>query len=92
MVGSQGGALIPLGGPARPPGGSGSGSGGGPKGGSGGSKGKRAGNLGSSPDEILMNKLGEVLGGNMKEDFIVVHLAECCNFCRTYVHHGCVYK
>lgn len=28
----------------------------------------------------------------MREDFIVVHLYECCNFCRTYIHDGCVFK
>lgn len=37
------------------------------------SKGKRY-LAGASTDEQLMSKLGDVLGGNMKEDFMVVHL------------------
>jgi E1A/CREB-binding protein len=47
-------------------------------------KGKRYGG-GASTDEQLMSKLGEILGGNMKEDFMVVHLREPCSFCRCHV-------
>jgi E1A/CREB-binding protein len=32
-----------------------------------------------------MGRLGEVLGGNMREDFIVVHLQEPCSMCRGHV-------
>ncbi len=35
-----------------------------------------------------MERLGEVLGGNMKEDFIVVHMQEVCTFCRRHVLGG----
>jgi E1A/CREB-binding protein len=49
-------------------------------------QGKRNGNAGpESIDEQLMEKLGEILGGNMKDDFIVVHLQEVCTFCRRHV-------
>jgi E1A/CREB-binding protein len=60
--------------------------------GSGGSKGKRYGVGTGSIDELLMSKLGEILGGNMREDFIVVHMSEVCTFCRTHVTEGCIYK
>lgn len=49
-------------------------------------QGKRYG-IGDS-DQQLMDKLGEILGGNMKEDFIVVHLQEVCTFCRTHILGG----
>jgi len=49
-------------------------------------KGKRYGGGGpESIDEQLMEKLGEILGGNMKDDFIVVHLQEVCTFCRRHI-------
>lgn len=51
-------------------------------------KGKRYGTGPATTDEQLMSRLGEVLGGNMKEDFIVVHLQEVCTFCRTHVLGG----
>lgn len=35
-------------------------------------KGKRYGSGPTTTDEQLMSRLGEILGGNMKEDFIVV--------------------
>jgi len=49
-------------------------------------KGKRYGTADS--DQLMMEKLGEILGGNMKEDFIVVHLQEVCTFCRTHIPGG----
>ncbi|KAG1663398.1 hypothetical protein FOA52_011676 [Chlamydomonas sp. UWO 241] len=56
-------------------------------------KGKRSGlGAGGSPDEQLMSRLGDILGGNMKEDFIVVHLKEVCTFCRTHVEGGIMYR
>ncbi|KAG1671872.1 hypothetical protein FOA52_003439 [Chlamydomonas sp. UWO 241] len=56
----------------------------------GGSKGKRYGGGvgGTSTDEQLMSRLGDILGGNMKEDFIVVHLKEVCTFCRIHIEGG----
>ncbi len=48
-------------------------------------KGKRYGNGPATTDEQLMARLGEVLGGNMREDFIVVHLQEPCSMCRGHV-------
>jgi E1A/CREB-binding protein len=37
-------------------------------------QGKRYGSTHETTDEGLMTKLGEILGGNMREDFIVVHM------------------
>lgn len=54
-------------------------------------KGKRY-NSGVTTDEQLMNRLGEILGGNMKEDFIVVHLQEPCTFCRKHVNGGSLHR
>ncbi len=39
-----------------------------------------------------MGRLGEILGGNMREDFIVVHMREVCTFCRNHVLSGYIYK
>mmetsp|Transcript_3745 Transcript_3745/g.10568 ORF Transcript_3745/g.10568 Transcript_3745/m.10568 type:complete len:1130 (-) Transcript_3745:1380-4769(-) len=59
----------------------------------GGSKGKRyGGGHGASVDDQLMSRLGDILGGNMKEDFIVVHLKEVCTFCRRHVLEGNLYR
>ncbi|KAK2080334.1 hypothetical protein QBZ16_000187 [Prototheca wickerhamii] len=58
---------------------------GGPAGGSRkGSKGKRALAAGADLDVALLARLGETIGG-MREDFIVVHLAESCSACRGYI-------
>eukprot|EP00798_Chlamydomonas_sp_ICE-L_P023039 gene23039-30234_t len=43
---------------------------------------------GGTPDEQLMSRLGEILGGNMREDFIVAHLKEVCTFCRGHIDGG----
>ena len=51
-------------------------------------KGKRYGSGPANTDEQVMARLGEILGGNMREDFIVVHLQEVCTFCRQHVHGG----
>ncbi|MEW5317257.1 MAG: hypothetical protein WDW38_008570 [Sanguina aurantia] len=51
-------------------------------------KGKRYGSGPTTADELLMGRLGEILGGNMKEDFIVVHLTEVCTFCRAHLKGG----
>ena len=56
------------------------------------SKGKRYGAGAATTDEQLMSKLGDILGGNMKEDFIVVHLQEPCSFCRRHVTDGTLYR
>ncbi|KAJ9527555.1 hypothetical protein QJQ45_025823 [Haematococcus lacustris] len=53
-----------------------------------GGKGKRYGPGQSTTDEQLMAQLGDILGGNMKEDFIVVHMQEVCTFCRTHILGG----
>lgn len=58
----------------------------------GGSKGKRYGAGPATTDEALLSRLGEILGGNMKEDFMVVHLQETCSFCRTHVHGNVLHK
>lgn len=58
----------------------------------GGSKGKRYGAGPATTDEALLSRLGEILGGNMKEDFMVVHLQEPCSFCRTHVNGGILHK
>jgi hypothetical protein len=58
----------------------------------GGNKGKRYGAGPATTDEALLSRLGEILGGNMKEDFMVVHLQEPCSFCRTHVHGNCLHK
>ena len=58
----------------------------------GGSKGKRYGAGPATTDEALLSRLGEILGGNMKEDFMVVHLQEPCSFCRTHVNGGVLHK
>lgn len=50
-----------------------------------GSKGKRYGGGPATTDEQLMSRLGEILGGNMREDFIVVHMHQPCTFCRTHI-------
>ncbi|KAG2482629.1 hypothetical protein HYH03_018437 [Edaphochlamys debaryana] len=50
-----------------------------------GSKGKRYGGGPATTDEQLMSRLGEILGGNMREDFIVVHMQWNCQFCRTHI-------
>ena len=55
-------------------------------------KGKRYGSTPATTDEQLMSRLGEILGGNMREDFIVVHLKEVCTFCRTHVEQGLMWK
>eukprot|EP00976_Prorocentrum_cordatum_P090853 1188279-Prorocentrum_minimum.AAC.6 len=39
-------------------------------------------------DASLMEQLGEVLGGLMKEDFIIAHLHHCCTHCGSYIHGG----
>ena len=39
-------------------------------------------------DALLMNQLGEILGGPMKEDFIIAHLHHCCTHCGEYIHNG----
>jgi len=39
-------------------------------------------------DAQLMNQLGEVLGGLMKEDFIIAHLHHCCTHCGNYITNG----
>ncbi len=51
-------------------------------------QGKRYGLGPATTDDQLMERLGEILGGNMKEDFIVVHLQEVCTFCRKHVFGG----
>ena len=38
----------------------------------------------SSTDAALMYRLGDVIS-SMREDFIVVHLAEPCSYCRSYI-------
>jgi len=58
----------------------------------GGSKGKRYGTGPATTDEQLLGRLGEILGGNMKEDFMVVHLQEPCSFCRKHVVGGVLHK
>lgn len=58
----------------------------------GGAKGKRYGSGPQSTDEALLSRLGEILGGNMKEDFMVVHLQEPCSFCRRHVAGGILHK
>jgi hypothetical protein len=58
----------------------------------GGNKGKRYGAGPATTDEALLSRLGEILGGNMKEDFMVVHLQEPCSFCRTHVHGNSLHK
>lgn len=58
----------------------------------GGNKGKRYGAGPATTDEALLSRLGEILGGNMKEDFMVVHLQEPCSFCRTHVHGNVLHK
>eukprot|EP00775_Hariotina_reticulata_P012625 gene12625-12755_t len=58
----------------------------------GGSKGKRYGAGPATTDEQLLGRLGEILGGNMKEDFMVVHLQEPCSFCRKHVVGGVLHK
>jgi len=58
----------------------------------GGSKGKRYGAGPATTDEALLSRLGEILGGNMKEDFMVVHLQEPCSFCRSHVHGNSLHK
>jgi E1A/CREB-binding protein len=58
----------------------------------GGAKGKRYGSGPQSTDEALLSRLGEILGGNMKEDFMVVHLQEPCSFCRKHVAGGVLHK
>jgi E1A/CREB-binding protein len=63
------------------------GSGGGTKRGSKGSKGKRFGAGAATADEALMAKLGDTIAG-MRDDFIVVHLAEPCSLCREYIADG----
>ena len=35
-------------------------------------------------DDQLLSRLGGILGGNMREDFIVVHMQEVCTFCRKH--------
>jgi len=54
-------------------------------------KGKRYG-PGASTDDALMGHLGEVLGGNMREDFIVVHFQEPCQICRAHVNGGTLFQ
>ncbi len=49
------------------------------------SKGKRYGGGPATTDEQLMSRLGEILGGNMREDFIVVHMQQPCTFCRVHI-------
>ncbi len=51
----------------------------------GGSKGKRYGGGPGTADEQLMARLGEILGGNMREDFIVAHMHQPCTFCRGHI-------
>jgi E1A/CREB-binding protein len=58
----------------------------------GGSKGKRYGAGPATTDEALLARLGDILGGNMKEDFMVVHLHEPCSFCRRHVHGGTLHR
>lgn len=58
----------------------------------GGAKGKRYGAGPATTDEALLTRLGEILGGNMKEDFMVVHLQEPCSFCRSHVHGDVLHK
>eukprot|EP00879_Flechtneria_rotunda_P004691 GHRR01004955.1.p1 GENE.GHRR01004955.1~~GHRR01004955.1.p1 ORF type:complete len:1088 (+),score=359.45 GHRR01004955.1:402-3266(+) len=58
----------------------------------GGSKGKRYGSGPATTDEALLARLGEILGGNMKEDFMVVHMQEPCSFCRKHVTGGALHK
>ena len=44
-------------------------------------------------DDQLMSRLGAVLGGNMREDFIVLHMQEVCTFCRQHFSGNCfMYK
>lgn len=50
-----------------------------------GAKGKRYGGGPATADEQLMARLGEILGGNMREDFIVVHMQVPCTFCRAHI-------
>lgn len=58
----------------------------------GGTKGKRYGSGPATTDEQLMSRLGEILGGNMKEDFIMVHLKEVCTFCRDHIDGAMMYR
>eukprot|EP00798_Chlamydomonas_sp_ICE-L_P008174 gene8174-1430_t len=55
---------------------------------SGNAKGNRYGSSHGTPNEQLMARLGEILGGPMREDFIVAHLKEVCSFCRGHVNGG----
>lgn len=71
-------------------GGGGAGSGGNRKAGS--NKGKRYGGGAGTTDEQLLGRLGEILGGNMREDFMVVHLQEPCSFCRGHVTGSVLHK
>eukprot|EP00798_Chlamydomonas_sp_ICE-L_P002381 gene2381-8689_t len=52
--------------------------------------GKKRGRVGleATTDQQLMAQLGEILGGPMKEDFLVVHLKEVCSFCCMHVEGG----
>eukprot|EP00878_Enallax_costatus_P007519 GHUV01007875.1.p1 GENE.GHUV01007875.1~~GHUV01007875.1.p1 ORF type:complete len:926 (+),score=290.96 GHUV01007875.1:200-2779(+) len=58
----------------------------------GGNKGKRYGSGPATTDEALLTRLAEILGGNMKEDFMVVHLQEPCSFCRKHVQGAPLFK
>lgn len=58
----------------------------------GGNKGKRYGTGPATTDEALLTRLAEILGGNMKEDFMVVHLQEPCSFCRKHVQGGPLFR
>lgn len=55
-------------------------------------KGKRYGCGPATTDEQMMCHLGDILGGNMREDFIVVHFQDPCNICRTHVNGGTIYS
>jgi hypothetical protein len=39
-----------------------------------------------------MARLGDVLGGNMRDDFMVVHFQEPCMFCRGHVHGATLHR
>lgn len=54
-------------------------------------KGKRYGGGPASADEALMAHLSDILGGGMREDFIVAHFQDPCAVCCAHVNGGPLY-